>query len=219
MIDGASNINAMEASSFQFHHYSSGGGCTGGTVRPLLSHHFRTLGRRPRNRPTNHTRQDGSNMDEEDEDLDNGRHQVSFRYTTSIITTTNGNGQRYHRRVEDQGNNIDYNVDDDDDDDDTETWTPIVPFVVVLPRRVEHKIVRVLRQLPDVMFLFWCLYVVCFLLLVHNHHHHHCQGQAGQVDYCDNYHDSIHSPQATLHEFQLRRELGLITPPPTTTNY
>ena len=226
MTEGASTINALEPSTFQFHHYmgmgggggGGGGGCTGGTVRPLLSHHFRSLRRRPRHRTTSHAGQDGSDTDEENEDLDNGRHQISFRYTTSIITTTNRNGHRYHRRVEDQGNNADFD-DNDDGDDDTETWTPFIPFVVVLPRRVEHSIVRVLRQLPDVMFLFWCLYVFFFLLLVHNHHHHHnhCQSQSGRVDYCHNYHKSTPSPQTMLHEFQLRKELGLtpsITPPP-----
>ena len=216
MTDGASNVNALEPSTFQFHHYmgmGGGGGCTGGTVRPLLSHHFRSMRRRPR--PRHRT-----NNHEEHEDLGIGRHQVSFRYTTSIITTTNRNGRRHHRRVEDQGNNADYD-DDDDDDDDTETWTPLVPFVVVLPRRFERLIVRVLRQLPDVLFLFWCLYVVCFLLLVHNHHHHHphnhCQSQPGRVDYCNKYHKNTPNIQTTRHEFQLRKELGLTTvtiPPP-----
>jgi hypothetical protein len=195
------NINDVTMTFQLQEQYISGSGYTG-AVRPLLvSHPFR--------RVPKYRRSGQGQRQQVQEQLE--RREVSLRYVTSIVTTINRIGRRrHHLRVvqddesQDANNNnaVHDNINgngDDDDDSENEVWTPIIPFVVVLSRRYANRIGQCLRQLPDMMFLFWCLCVICFVFARAPPHFTTVQ--------------SCRTPP-TLQELQLRRELGLMKPTP-----
>lgn len=91
----------------------------------------------------------------------------------------------------DGNENLQHDDQDDDGDDDHDTSSPILPLVLVLSHRMAGRIGHCLRQLPDLIFLFVCMLALGFLLPPHP----------------DDFRD------LTVHELQLRRELGLVTAP------
>jgi hypothetical protein len=150
-----------------YHNYGGDGGCPDPSLPLLASHPFLRTSKNCR------------------------RHKISLRYTSSIVTTTDRNGQSRNLLVTDNDRGRDDVEDLVDDEEETEIWTPVFPFVVRLSEGCKDTILTCLRQLPDVIFIFWCLYVVGVVMMPHPLNRH--------------------GNTPALHELQLRRDLGLLS--------